>query len=118
MAEAKDIYGGIYQNLIDAGCDQQMTELCMTFVKEGQFSDIVPVLTRHRKDLLDSVHKGQKQIDCLDYLLYKIMNTAPAISAITALSSVNDAPGIASFLRLVLTKITCTVFTVISATLY
>ena len=48
MAEAKDIYGGIYQNLIDAGCDQQMTELCMTFVKEGQFSDIVPVLTRHR----------------------------------------------------------------------
>jgi hypothetical protein len=44
----------------------------MTFVKEGQFSDIVPVLTRHRKDLLDSVHKGQKQIDCLDYLLYKI----------------------------------------------
>ena len=60
MAEAKDIYGGIYQNLIDAGCDQQMTELCMTFVKEGQFSDIVPVLTRHRKDLLDSVHKGQK----------------------------------------------------------
>ena len=72
MAEAKDIYGGIYQNLIDAGCDQQMTELCMTFVKEGQFSDIVPVLTRHRKALLDSVHKGQKQIDCLDYLLYKI----------------------------------------------
>ena len=48
MAEAKDIYGGIYQNLIDAGCDQQMTELCMTFVKEGQFSDIAPVLTRHR----------------------------------------------------------------------
>ena len=39
---------GIYQNLIDAGCDQQMTELCMTFVKEGQFSDIAPVLTRHR----------------------------------------------------------------------
>jgi hypothetical protein len=37
------------------------------------------------------------------------------ISAITALSSVNDAPGIASFLRLVLTKIMCTV---ISATLY
>lgn len=46
MAEAKDIYGGIYQNLIDAGCDQQMTELCMTFVKEGQFSDIVPVLSK------------------------------------------------------------------------
>ena len=76
MAETKDIYGGIYQNLIDAGCDQQMTELCMTFVKEGQFSDIVPVLTRHRKDLLDSVHKGQKQIDCLDYLLYKIKSPA------------------------------------------
>ena len=72
MAEAKDIYGSIYQNLIDAGCDRQVTELCMTFVKEGRLSDIVPVLTRHRKALLGSVHKGQKQIDCRDYLLYKI----------------------------------------------
>lgn len=26
MAEANDLYGSIYQNLLDAGCDQQTTE--------------------------------------------------------------------------------------------
>lgn len=32
MAEANDLYGSIYQNLLDAGCDLQTTEQCMTFV--------------------------------------------------------------------------------------
>ncbi len=62
----------IHQNLIDAGCDQQTTDLCMAFVKEGHLLDMVPILRNHRNVLLDSVHKGQKQIDCLDYLLYKL----------------------------------------------
>ena len=31
MAEANDLYGSIYQNLLDAGCDQRTTEQCMTF---------------------------------------------------------------------------------------
>lgn len=35
MAEANDVYGNIYQNLIDAGCDQQTAEQCMVFVKEN-----------------------------------------------------------------------------------
>lgn len=29
MAEVNDIYGSIYQNLIDAGCDMQITEQCI-----------------------------------------------------------------------------------------
>ncbi len=72
MAEANDLYGSIYQNLLDAGCDQQTTEQCMTFVKDGKCADMLPILTRHRKSLLGAIHKGQEQIDCLDYLLYKI----------------------------------------------
>jgi hypothetical protein len=31
MAEANDLYGSIYQNLLDAGRDQQTTEQCMIF---------------------------------------------------------------------------------------
>ena len=72
MAEANDLYGSIYQNLLDAGCDQQTTEQCMTFVKDGKCADMLPILTRHRKSLLGAIHKGQEQIDCLDYLFYKI----------------------------------------------
>ena len=72
MAEANDVYGSIYQNLIDAGCDQQIAEKCMVFAKEGRFTDMLPILVRHRKALLGSLHERQKQIDCLDYLLYKL----------------------------------------------
>ena len=74
MAEANDMYGSIYQNLIDAGCDRQTAEQCMVFAKGGQFMDMLPILVGHRKDLLGSLHESQKRIDCLDYLLYKVKN--------------------------------------------
>ena len=72
MAEANDMYGSIYQNLLDTGCNQQTADQCMVLVKENRFTDMIQVLIRYRKTLLDSLHKSQKQIDCLDYLLYKI----------------------------------------------
>lgn len=72
MADAQDTNKKIYQNLIDAGCDKSITDKCMLLVKEGRFDDILPILSRHRKGLLDSVHAGQKQIDCLDYLIYSM----------------------------------------------
>lgn len=71
MAEAGELKK-IHQNLIDAGCDRKTTDMCMAFIKEGQLLDMMPILRKHRNALLDSVHKGQKQIDCLDYLLYKL----------------------------------------------
>lgn len=74
MAEVNDVYGSIYQNLIDAGCDQQTAEQCMVYVKEGRFTDMLPILVSHRKTLLGFLHESQKQIDCLDYLLYKLKN--------------------------------------------
>lgn len=74
MAEANDVYRSIYQNLIDAGCDQQTAEQCIVFAKKGRFTDMLPVLVRHRKALLGSHHESQKQIDCLDYLLNKVKN--------------------------------------------
>lgn len=60
MVEAYDTYKNIYQNLIDAGCDKSITEKCMLLVKEGRIFDMLPILTKHRKCLLDSVHKSQK----------------------------------------------------------
>ena len=72
MAEANDRQGGIYQNLIDAGCDIQKTERCMPFLKEGEILRMLPVLSEYRAALLNSVHIGQKQIDCLDFLIYKL----------------------------------------------
>ncbi len=72
MAEARNTYKGIYQNLIDAGCDEDITENCMSFVNNGRIADMLPILAKHRKCLLDLLHKVQKQIDCLDYLIYTL----------------------------------------------
>lgn len=72
MAEVNDVLGSIYQNLIDAGCDTETMEQCMAYIKEGKYSDILPILSRYKEDLLRTVHIGQKRIDCLDFLIYKL----------------------------------------------
>lgn len=72
MAEANDIRGRIHQNLKDAGCDAQTTKQCMALAEKGDLRAMLPVLTRYRSTLLGAIHARQKQMDCLDYLLYKI----------------------------------------------
>lgn len=72
MAEAKDIHGSIYQNLIDAGCSRQMAECCMALIQERDMPELFRQLSKHRRHLLDQVHIHQKEIDCLDYLVYAL----------------------------------------------
>lgn len=72
MAKATDTLGMIYQNLKDAGCDKQLTEQCMSFIKKGDAHGMLPILIKYRSSLLGTVRSGQKQIDCLDYLIYKL----------------------------------------------
>ncbi len=72
MAEAHDRLGMIYQNLIDAGCDDQITAQCMALVKNQKYAALLSTLARHRTSLLDTIHTGQKQMDCLDFLIYNI----------------------------------------------
>ncbi len=72
MAEASDTLGIIYQNLKDAGCDEKITDSCMALAEEGNYSGLLPILSGYRKTLLHTVRLGQKQIDCLDYLIYRI----------------------------------------------
>ncbi len=72
MAEATDTKGMIYQNLKDAGCDDVLTEKCMSFLESGDTRDMLPLLKKYKRSLLSKVRKEQQQIDCLDYLIYKL----------------------------------------------
>ncbi len=72
MAEANDMEHMIYENLMDAGCDEPTIFKCMAFVREGNYEQMLPILVQHRCSLLGTVRYGQKQIDCLDYLIYQI----------------------------------------------
>lgn len=75
MAEASDTLGILRQNLVDAGCDRELTGRCITLAQEMKTDELLRLLSRHRQTLLDGVHQWEKQIDCLDYLIYQIDRT-------------------------------------------
>lgn len=72
MPEVSDTKGILRQNLIDAGCDQEIVQRCMDLAQGQKTTEMKRILARHRRTLLDTVHAEQKKIDCLDYLVYKM----------------------------------------------
>lgn len=72
MSAASDTMGILHQNLVDAGCGEDLIEACMELAKNNQWNRILPLLSKQRRNLLNSVHDGQKRIDCLDFLVYSI----------------------------------------------
>lgn len=72
MAEASDAQGILRQNLVDAGCSPEMIRQCAALAQREKTSELLRILSLHRKMLLDTVHQNEKQIDCLDYLMYKL----------------------------------------------
>jgi hypothetical protein len=62
----------VVRNLEDAGCNADIITTFIDYMREGKTVESVRLLKQHRQCLLDVLHKDQKQIDCLDYLIYKI----------------------------------------------
>lgn len=62
----------IVQNLIDAGCGQELIAEFMEDLRKENISKDLKLLAAHRRLLLDNLHREQKRIDCLDYLVYKM----------------------------------------------
>lgn len=72
MPEASDVRGIFRQNLEDAGCGPETVRRCMALAQEGECAGLMRILARHRQALLDEVHRNERRIDCLDYLVYAI----------------------------------------------
>lgn len=62
----------IIQNLKDAGCDAETIKKFVADLQKGKEVNNLKLLAGHRKKLLESLHKDQKCIDCLDYLVYQM----------------------------------------------
>lgn len=62
----------VIQNMLDAGCSRDTIEHCISCLDCGEKAALLERLEKHRKDLLQKVHEGEKQIGCLDYLVYQI----------------------------------------------
>ncbi len=58
------------RNLVDAGCSEEFIsefDGCICNKKE-----CIKMLAQHRRELLGEVHAKERNIECLDYLVYKI----------------------------------------------
>ena len=72
MAEATDRSGMLIQNLEDAGCEQADIARFLQLEQEGRRPELLRFLRAHRTTLLNRLHVSQRQIDCLDYLIYQM----------------------------------------------
>ena len=57
-----------YRNLLDAGCREQTARSCIMLFGKGREG----LVACRREVLLGELHESQKQIDCLDYFVYRI----------------------------------------------
>ena len=64
----------VVQNLKDAGCSSNTIADFLLYLEENQKEKQLAILEEHRKQLLNTVHKEEKKIYCLDYLVYQIKN--------------------------------------------
>ena len=61
----------LLRNLKDAGCTKDIQEF-FRLGQEGRQQEQLRLLATHRATLLDRLHVSQRQIDCLDYLVYQM----------------------------------------------
>lgn len=66
----------VIQNLIDAGCKQDVIDKFNEFDGNGDIRGKIRLLAAHRQELLDGLNTCKKRIDCLDYLIVKLKKTA------------------------------------------
>lgn len=62
----------VLQNLKDAGCGPELVEQFMVYQEKGNRAEQLKLLSLHRKKLLEQIHQQERQICCLDYLVYQI----------------------------------------------
>ncbi len=59
-------------NLKAAGFDGALIQQFLRCWKSGLKAEQLRILSQKRADLLHQVHQEEKQINCLDYLVYRI----------------------------------------------
>ena len=60
------------QTLEDAGCDDRMIGECIKIAETRPSAELLKPLCHYRAALLERQHESKEQIDCLDFLLYRI----------------------------------------------
>ena len=72
MANAADKIAVMTENLRDMGLDDESVAKCLQMVESGQYQALDFFLKAYRQTLLESVHRYNDRIDCLDFLTYTL----------------------------------------------
>ena len=62
----------VIENLKDAGCNKSTIEKFMDCEGNNRKERQLEILEKQRTDLLKRIHKDEKRISCLDYLIYQM----------------------------------------------
>ena len=62
----------IRRNLNDAGMNESEIAKCISLIVQNRYTELNRMLTKHRLSLLDTVHKYNTYIDCLDYFTHTL----------------------------------------------
>lgn len=60
----------IHRNLSDAGLDESEIAECISLIEQKKYNELKRLLRKQRLSLLDSIHKYNTCIDCLDYFTH------------------------------------------------
>lgn len=72
MTDSTAALSAARQNLADAGMDKGTIEKCMTLIDNNDITAANKLISEYRRQLLDTVHSCNRQIDCLDYFTYTL----------------------------------------------
>ncbi len=62
----------LYQNLLDAGFNAEKAEQHEKLAEDREWNKLLRELANQKRYLLSLLHEREKQIDCLDFLVYEI----------------------------------------------
>lgn len=62
----------IKECLIAAGCDDGKADELLSLISNNKRNEAIKKLEQDRECVLDSVHKKEQCINCIDYLIHKL----------------------------------------------
>lgn len=74
MRGEQNLKEAIIQNLKDAGCNKKMIEEFLSLFSTNNKNEMLNLLAKYRRELLEKIHKNQKELDDLDYLIIELKN--------------------------------------------
>lgn len=60
------------------GCDENEKSEILKCHKNGNIKGMIQLLRKRRQTILNTIHAEEKQISCLDYLVFKIEKDSQA----------------------------------------